>query len=125
MATRREAERRVFGEQLFVGGETAEAYVLVRMIQRQLELAPPASIDAALGFGRDPETDLPEQLAAGEPQAVASSDPHEGFDCRAFERWGSASNEVADTPERTMLLAFLDGRSRGRFTPVPDEAETN
>src|SRR2546430_12690425 len=83
------------------------------MIQRELELATPASVAAALGLGREPETHLPQQLAPGESEPITAADPHECFDRRSFESRRSASYEIADALERSVLLTLqYSGGSR-------------
>src|SRR3989442_1993729 len=97
----------------------------MRMIQRQLELAPPASVAAALGLGREPETPLPQQLAPGESEPITAADPHESFDRRSFQSRRSTSYEIADTIERSVALSLSNGRCRGFFTPMPHESQSN
>src|SRR5229473_8561587 len=93
------------------------------MIQRQLELATPAAIAAALGLGREPETHLPQQLAPGEPEPITTADPHECLDRRSFESGRSASDEIADALEWSVALSLSNGRSRRLFTPMTHEAK--
>src|SRR5438552_12075979 len=95
------------------------------MIQRQLELATPASVAAALGLGREPETHLPQQLAPGESEPITAADPHECFDRRSFESRRSSSYEIADALEWSMALSLFDGGSRGFFTPMSHESQSN
>src|SRR5437660_3520293 len=95
------------------------------MIQRQLELATPSSIAAALSLGREPETDLPQQLAPGESETITAADPHERFDCRSFERRWSTSNEIPDAIERSVPLSLFRGRGRCFFAPVPHETQAD
>src|SRR2546421_8778910 len=92
------------------------------MIQRQLELATPASVAAALGLGREPETHLPQQLAPGESEPITAADPHECFDRRSFESRRSASYEIADALERSVLLTLQ--YSGGRLLFAPNAAPT-
>src|SRR5947199_9345362 len=95
----------------------------MRMIQRQLELATPASVAAALGLGREPETHLPQQLASGESEPITAADPHECFDRRSFESRRSASYEIADALERSLLLTLQYSGGRILFAPVTDVAK--
>src|SRR5258705_9227031 len=125
MRARREAERGVFGEQPLVGREPAEAQVLVRVIERQLELAPAAPFTALLSLGGEPQSHLPEQLAAREAEAVAPAHPDEGLDRRALQARRSAPHKIPHTAERTALLALENGGGRGLLAPMPPEAEAN
>src|SRR6267143_2770460 len=95
------------------------------MIQRQLELATPAAVAAALGLGREPETHLPQQLAPGEPEPITTADPHECLDRRSFESRRSASYEIADVLEWSVAFSLFDGGCRGCFTPMPHESQSN
>src|SRR5437763_12890198 len=95
------------------------------MIERQLELATPSPVAAALSLGRDPETDLPQQLAPGESETITAADPHERFDCRSFERRWSPTNEIADAIERSVPLPLFHGRGRRLFAPVTDEPQSD
>src|SRR5205809_865142 len=122
-AARREPQHRVFGEQPLVRREAAEAHALVRVVERQLELAPAARVAAALRLGREPQPHLPQQLAACEPKAVAPSHPHQVLDRGAFELGRCAPHHVADAPERAAPRAFRHGRGRRLFAPIPDERE--
>ena len=92
------------------------------MIQRQLELATPSSIAAALSLGREPETDLPQQLAPGESETITAADPHERFDCRSFERRRRPANEITDAIERTVPVSLFHCRGSRFFTPMPHES---
>ena len=76
MAARREAEHGVLGEQSLAGLEPAEAQVLERVVERQLELAPAAGVVPRMGRGRQPQAHLPHELAPGESEPVAPAHPH-------------------------------------------------
>src|SRR3989441_8586597 len=95
------------------------------MIQRELELAPPASVAAALGLGREPETHLPQQLAPGESEPITAADPHECFDRRSFESRRSASYEIADALERSVLLTLQYSGGRRLLPPMPHQIPTD
>src|SRR6266849_2787127 len=96
MTARREPQYRVLGEQPLVGLEPVEAEPLVRMVERQLELAAPAGVRAARRLGCEPQANLPQQRAP---------------------------REVADARERPVPLPLDDRRGRGLLTPVAQEAE--
>src|SRR5258705_145735 len=103
--------------------EAAELESLVRMIERELELPPSARVHATRRFRREPQPHLPEELAPGEPEAVASSYPHEMLDRGALELGRRAAYEVADARIRAAPLP-LDHHSRRRLlAPVPNEPE--
>src|SRR6266852_4179146 len=123
MTARREPQYRVLGEQPLVGLEPVEAEPLVRMVERQLELAAPAGVRAARRLGCEPQADLPQQLAPRESEAVASAHPHEVLDGAALEPGWRAPHEVADACERPVPLPLDDRRGRGLLTPVAQEAE--
>src|SRR5438270_11770414 len=95
------------------------------MIERQLELATPSPVAAALRLGREPETDLPQQLAPGESETITAADPHERFDCRSFERRWSPANEIANAIERSVPLPLFHCRGRRLFAPVTDEPQSH
>src|SRR5437588_12324551 len=95
------------------------------MIERQLELATPSPVAAALRLGREPETDLPTQLAPGESETITAADPHERFDCRSFDRRWSPANEIADAIERSVPVSLLHCRDRRCFTPMPHESQAD
>src|SRR2546425_148511 len=97
----------------------------MRMIQRQLELATPASVAAALGLGREPETHLPQQLAPCESEPITAADPHECFDRRSFESRRSASYEIADAFVWAVSLSLFDGRGCRLFAPMPYETQSH
>src|SRR2546422_7799005 len=125
MAARREAEHRGLGEHSLAGLEPAEAQALERLVERELELAPPARLVARVALGRKPDPYLPQKPTPGEPDPVAPAHPHQGLDRRALELRGRAPHHVAHAPNRASLPAPGDDR-RGRFlTPVPDEPESH
>src|ERR1700752_790907 len=125
MPARREAKSGVLGQEALVGGQSAEMELLVGVVQGQLELAAGPAIAGAGGFGREPPPALPEQLAPGESEAVAPTDPHQSFDCRALELGGGTADEIADTLEWPVLLTLFDRPGCGFFAPVTDKAQTN
>jgi hypothetical protein len=63
---RGEPEDRVLGEHPLVGGDPAERQALVRVVERQLELAAAPAVAAAGGLGRQPQPDLPQELTPRE-----------------------------------------------------------
>src|SRR3989442_2929725 len=85
MAARREAEHGVLGEHSLAGLEPAEAQVLERLVERELELAPAARLVARIALWRKPEPYLPQKLKPGEPEPGASAHPHEVLDSRTLE----------------------------------------
>src|SRR5205807_2398275 len=103
--------------------EPAEVQALERLVERELELAPPARLVARIALGRKPEPYLPQKPTPGEPEPVAPAHPHEVLDRRALELRGRAPHDVAHAPKRAALLALGDDR-RGRFfAPVTDKTE--
>src|SRR5437870_13211366 len=123
MAARREAEHAVLGEQSLAGLEPAEAQVLERVVERQLELAPAASVVPRMGRGRQPQAHLPHELAPGESDPVAPAHPHQILARRALELRGRAPHDVAHAPERAALLALGHDRGRRLLAPISDERE--
>src|SRR5438034_1903078 len=121
MAARGEAQDLVLGEHPLICLHAAEAQPLVRVVEWQLDLAPPARVSAALGFGRQPQPHLPQQLTPGEPEVVAPAHPHEVLDPGALELWRRAAHEVAEAPEGSALLALENDRSRGFLSPIANE----
>src|SRR5689334_19492850 len=113
----RESQDGVLGEQPLVRRQPAEAEAFVRMVERELELAPAARTGAVLGFGRQPQSHLPQELAPREPEAVASPDPHEMLDGGALEIGGGTADEVADAQERTAPLPLEHEGSRRLLAP--------
>src|SRR2546422_8100262 len=93
------------------------------MIQRQLARATPASVAAPRGLGGEQEPPLPQQLAPGESEPITAADPHECFDRRSFESRRSASYEIADALEQSVLLTLQYSGGRCLFAPVTDEAK--
>src|SRR5258706_11124980 len=118
MPAGREPERGVLGQQALVSGQPAECELFVGMIQGELELTPATAVTRLGGLGRQPEADLPEQLASRQTESVAATDPHEGFDGGALELRRRAPDEIANALEGTILLALCHGRGRGFFTPM-------
>src|SRR5713226_10193273 len=104
MTACREPQHRVLCEQPLVRLEPVEAEPLVRVVERQLELAAPASVRAARRLGCEPQADLPQQLAPREPEAIASPHPHEVLDGATLEPGWRAPHEVADARERPAPL---------------------
>src|SRR5437879_13058592 len=104
MSARRESQDRVFGEQPLVRRETAEPEPLVGMVERQLELPPRAGIRVACRLGRQPQSHLPQQLAPGEPEAVAAPPPHEVLDRAALGLELPPTCQVADAREKPPSL---------------------
>src|SRR5439155_792524 len=68
-----ESERGILGEQALVWRKAAKRQPLMGMVQRQLELPAAPAVCRARGLGREPQTDLPEQLA---PQRVERVEAH-------------------------------------------------
>src|SRR5216110_1954057 len=101
--------------------EAAESESLVGMIERQLELPPCARVHPVLRFRRQPQPHLPQELAPGEPEAVASSHPHEMLDRGALELGRRPAHEVADTRVRPAPLALDHDRRRRLLAPVAHE----
>src|SRR5207244_5156674 len=124
MTARREPEDVILGEQALGRREAAEPETFVWVVERELELAPSAHIAAALRLGREPQPHLPQQLATGEPEAVAAAYPHQMLDRGTVELGGSPPHEVADARELTAPLPLGHHRGRCLFTPVTDERET-
>src|SRR2546426_4674653 len=122
MAARREAEHGLLGEKWLAGFEPAEAQVLERVVEWQLELAPAAGVVPRIGRGRQPQAHLPYELAPGEPEPVAPAHPHQVLDRRALELRGRAPHHVAHAPKRASLLALGDDRRGRLLAPIPDEA---
>src|SRR3989454_12716023 len=120
MAARREAEHGVLGEQSLAGLEPAEAQVLERVVERQLELAPAAGVVPRISRGRQPQAPLPHELAPGEPEPVAPAPPHQMLDRRALELRGRAPHDVAHAPKRAAPPA--PGPGRGPRPPAPNSA---
>src|SRR5256885_10990823 len=125
MPAGREPQRGVLGQQALVSGQPAECQLFMGMIQGELELTPAAALPRLGGLGRQPEADLPEQLASRQTESVAAADPHEGFDCGALERRRRAPDEIADAFESTMLLSLDDGCRGGLFAPMANEPQTD
>src|SRR5881296_3956520 len=123
MAARREAEHGVLGEQSLAGLEPAEAQVLERVVERQLELVPTAGVVPRMGRGRQPQAHLPHELAPGESEPVAPAHPHQVLDRRALELRGRAPHDVAHAPKRAALLALGYDRGRRLLAPISDERE--
>src|SRR6266446_4858714 len=124
MAARGEPQDGIFGEQPLGRRKAAEPQPLVGMIERQLELSPSARVHPLYRFRRKPQTHLPEQLAPGEPEAVASPHPHEMFDRGALELGRCAAREVADAAVLTGALSLGHHSGRRLFAPVAHEPET-
>src|SRR5947209_3877089 len=120
---RREPHHRVFGEQPLVCRETAEAQVLERVVERELELAPAACLAAPLRLGREPQPHLPQQLAPRQAEAVAPAHSYQMLDRVALELGGCPPHEIAGAPERAAARAFRHDRGRRLLAPVPDEPE--
>src|SRR5205807_2433712 len=108
MAARREAEHRVLGEHSLAGLEPAEAQALERLVERELELAPPARLVARIALGRKPEPYLPQKPTPGEPEPVAPAHPHEVLDRRALELRGGCGG--AGPPARRPRRPSQTGR---------------
>src|SRR5689334_19772033 len=125
MPAGREAKSRILGQQALVRGEAAECQMFMGMIQGELELTPAAAVTRLGGPGRQPEADLPEQLAPREAESVAAADPHEGFDRGALERRRGAADEIAHAFEWAILLALDDGGRGGFLTPMTNESQTD
>src|SRR5437867_3565188 len=124
MAARGEPQDGIFGEQPLGRREAAEPQPLVGMIERQLELSPSARVHPLHRFRRKPQTHLPEQLAPGEPETIASPHPHEMLDRGALELGRRAAREVADAHIRAAPFAFDHDRSRRLLAPLANEPET-
>src|SRR5438552_4983401 len=123
MAARGEPQDGIFRKQPLGGLEAAESESFVRMIEPQLELPASARVHPVLRFRREPQPHLPEELAPGESEAVASPHPYEMLDRGALELGWCPAHEVADAHVPAPLLA-LDHHSRRRLlAPVPDEPE--
>src|SRR5947208_12785178 len=123
MAARSEPQDGVFGEQPPGRLEATEPESLVGMVERQLELPPATHVHSVLRFRRKPQPHLPEELTAGEPEAIASPYPHEMLDRGALELGRGAAHEIADAHVPAPLFA-LDHHSRRRLlAPVSDEPE--
>src|SRR5258708_21341037 len=125
MTAGRETERGVLGQQALVGGQPAECQLFMGMIQGELELTPATTVTRLGGFGRQPEADLPEQLAPRQAESVAATDPHEGFDGCALEIRRRTPDEIADALERPMLPPFLHRCGCRLFAPMPNESQSN
>src|SRR6266566_10088394 len=125
MPAGREPERGVLGQQALVSGQPAECQLFMGMIQGELELTPAAAVTRLGGLGRQPEADLPEQLASRQTESVAAADPHEGFDGAALERRRRAPDEITHAFEWTMLLSLENGCRGGLFAPMANEPQTN
>src|SRR2546429_9986582 len=91
---------RVLGEQPLLRREAAEAEPLVGMVERQLELPARAGVRVAGRLGRQPQSHLPQQLAPGEPEAVAPAHPHEVLDPGALEPGTRPARQGSDAHER-------------------------
>src|SRR2546428_12746142 len=95
MAARGEPQDGVFGEQPLGRLEATEPESLVGMVERQLELPPAARVHSVLRFRRKPQPHLPEELTAGEAEAIASPSPHQMLDRGAPELGRGAADENA------------------------------
>src|SRR5438876_12207842 len=116
----------MLGEQPLGLREPAEAQPLVRVVERELELAAaarPPRVAAALRIGREPQPHLPQQLAPREPEAVAPAHPHQVLDRSPLEPGRRAAYEVTDTPIGTVSIALLHDFARRILTPIPYEPE--
>ena len=120
-----ESERGILGEQALVWRKAAKRQPLMGMVQRQLELPAAPAVCRARGLGREPQTDLPEQLAPRQAEGIATADPHERFDGRSFELGRRAADEIAHALESAVAFALRDGGDRGFFTPVANESQAN
>src|SRR5437773_7197417 len=123
MAARSEPQDGVFGEQPLGRLEATEPESLVGMVDRQLELPPAARVHSVLRFRRKPQPHLPEELTAGEPEAIASPYPHEMLDRGALELGRGAAHEIADAHVPAPLFALDHHAGRRLLTPVPNEPE--
>src|SRR6266850_393099 len=123
MAARGEPQDGVLGEQPLGRLEAAEAESFVWMIERQLELSPSARVHPVRRFRRKPQPHLPEQLAPGEPEAVASPHPHEMLDRGALELGRRAAREIADAHIWAAPLPLDHRRRRCLLAPVANECE--
>src|SRR6266700_1610457 len=85
--------------------------------------APSARVHTVHRFRWKPQPHLPEELAPGEPEAVASPHPHEMLDRGALELGRGAPHEVADTAELTGTLPLSHHAGRRLFAPVAHEPE--
>src|SRR5438132_3187391 len=124
MAARREAEHGVLGEQSLACLEPAEAQVLERVLERQLELAPAAGVVARIGHGRQPQAHLPHEVAPGEPEPVAPAHPHQVLDRRALELRGArrtTSPTLRNGPpcSRSATTAVAVSSLQSRIKPSP------
>src|SRR5947207_2642316 len=88
-----ESERGILGEQALVWRKAAKRQPLMGMVQRQLELPAAPAVCRARGLGREPQTDLPEQLAPRQAEGIATADPHERFDGGSFELGRRAADD--------------------------------
>src|SRR6266478_988192 len=125
MSAGREPECGVLGQQALVSSEPAECQLLMGMIEGELELAPAAAVARLGRLGRQPEADLPQQLAPCQTESVAAADPHERFDRSAFELWRRAPDEITHAFEWTVLLSLDDGCRGGLFAPMANEPQTD
>src|SRR6266853_1607771 len=112
MAAGGEPQDGIFGEQPLGRREAAEPQSLVGVIERQLELTPSARVHPLHRFRWKPQPYLPDQLAPGEPEAVASPHPHEMLDrgalelgCRAAPCLNSSQNPAISSRLRRRLMA--------------------
>src|SRR6266545_4797966 len=125
MPAGRESERGVLSQQALVSGQPAECQLLMGMIQGELELAPAAAVARLGGLGRQPKAGLPQQLAPSQAESVAATDPHERFDCGAFELRRRSPDEITHTCEWTMLLSLDDGCRGGLVAPMANEPQAD
>ena len=123
MAAGREPEDCVLGEQPLLRREAAEAEPLVGMVERQLELPARAGVRVAGRLGRQPQSHLPQQLAPGEPEAVAPAHPHEMLDRGALEPGRRPARQVADARERPAPLPLEHELGRRLLAPIAHEPE--
>src|SRR5438034_7829091 len=56
---------------------------------------------------------------------MAGAEPLESFDGGAFELAWASANEISPALEGSVLFALLDRSSRGSFTPVSNETQSN
>src|SRR5947208_13883912 len=96
MAARSEPQDGVFGEQPLGRLEATEPESLVGMVARQLELTPAARVHSVLRFRRKPQPHLPEELTAGDPEALASPYPADVRDRGAVGLGWGAAHGMAD-----------------------------
>src|SRR5436309_12752135 len=100
-----EPARGVLGQQALVSCQHAECQQLLGMIQGELELAPAAAAARLGRLGREPETDLPQQLAPCQSESVTAADPHESFDRGSSELRRPGPDEITYACAWTLLFS--------------------